>query len=503
MSTDRATSAGTDDSDSRVTPQLWWLSGIMALGSFASLLDSTIVNVAVGPLAEAFDAELATVQWVVTAYLLALSATIPLSGWATARFGAKQTIIAAQLVFLLGSLLSGFAWSAPSLIVFRVVQGIGGGLVVPIGQALLTQAAGPKRLGKLMAVVSVPAMFAPLLGPSLGGLLIDHLGWRWIFFINVPLCLLTLVLVLLRVENAVAPSASAKLDVVGLVLLTPGLAGLLYGLSEAGSAGGFANGRTLGSLTAGLLLLAAFTLRALRDRLNPLLDLSLFRGRSFRYGTLTGFWLSTAMFGVMIPLPLYFQIVQGTSVLGSALLLLPQTLGYLIAVTLMNRLTVLLGVRNLALLGIMLTVAATIPYGLISAQPDMVLLSGAMTVRGFGLGVSMVPTMTLAFGSVPRELAPAATSTFNVFQRVGASVGTAVLAVVLQQRVEDRLPPETATLAQVPPGDGLAATLAPAFGATFWWALAFAVVALIPSLFLPGREPARDCDRPGTPGNVM
>lgn len=476
------------DADDRITPQLWWLSGVMALGSFATLLDSTIVNVAVGPLAQEFDAGLPTVQWVVTAYLLALSASIPLSGWAAARFGATRTVVASQLVFLAGSLLAGLAWSASSLIVFRVLQGVGGGLVIPIGQALLTQAAGPKRLGRLMGVVSVPAMFAPLLGPSLGGLLIDHLHWRWIFFINVPLCLLTIVLVRLKVRDAVPPSPGARLDVVGLILLVPGLGGLLYGLSEAGSAGGFRSGRTLGSLLAGLVLLAAFALHALRDRPHRLLDLRLFRIRGFGSGTLAGLLLSMAMFGVLFPLPLYFQLVQGTSVLGSALLLLPQTLGYLIAVAVANPLTEALGVRRLTLYGILLTAAATIPYGLISAEPDMVLLSAAMVVRGFGLGASMLPTMTIAFASVPRALAPDATSAFNVFQRVGASLGTAVLAVVLQQRVDGRLPSELHQLSQVPPGGGLAASLAPAFGSTFWWGLGFAVAALVPSLFLPGRE---------------
>lgn len=230
MSTDQAP-AETDDSG-RITPELWWLSGIMALGGFASLLDSTIVNVAVGPLARNFDAEISTVQWVVTGYLLALSVSIPLSGWSAARFGAKQMLIFSQVVFLVGSLLAGLAWSAPSLIAFRLLQGIGGGLLVPIGQALLAQAAGPKRLGRLMGIVSIPAMFAPLIAPSLGGVMVDYLSWRWLFFINVPLCLITVVLVLLKVRNVVEPSKDAKLDVLGMVLLMPGLAALLYGLSE-------------------------------------------------------------------------------------------------------------------------------------------------------------------------------------------------------------------------------------------------------------------------------
>lgn len=488
MSTDQAP-AETDDSG-RITPELWWLSAIMALGGFASLLDSTIINVAVGPLARHFDSEITTVQWVVTGYLLALSVSIPLSGWSAARFGAKQMVIFSQVVFLIGSLLAGLAWSAPSLIVFRLLQGIGGGLLVPIGQALLAQAAGPKRLGRLMGIVSIPAMFAPLVAPSLGGVLIDYLSWRWLFFINLPLCLITIVLVLMKVHNVVPPSADAKLDVLGMVLLMPGLATLLYGLSEAGSAGGFGDAKTAGSLAIGIVLLAAFAVRALRTRLEPLVDLRLFRRSGFRNGTLASMLLSMAMYGVMIPLPLYFQLVHGASVLESALLLLPQSLGYFAGVVMMNRLTAMLGVRNLTLLGILLAVLGTVPYALIDADPNALLLGLAMVVRGFGLGASMLPTMTVAFSSVPRELAPSATSGFNVFQRVSASLGTAVLAVVLQQQIEDRLPAGVPSAVQVRPGGDVAKHLATSFDPPFWWALVITVLAVVPSLFLPGREPA-------------
>lgn len=486
MSTDSAPIA--TDEASRITPELWWLSAIMALGGFASLLDSTIINVAIGPLATVFQSQLSTVQWVVTGYLLALCATIPLSGWAAERFGAKQTIIISQVVFLLGSLLSGLAWSASSLIVFRVIQGIGGGLVAPVGQALLAQAAGPKRLGRLMAIVSIPAMFAPVVGPSLGGVLVDHLSWRWIFFINVPLCLASIVLTVMKVDNVVAPSRASKLDFLGLALLMPGLTAFLYGLSEAGSGGGFGGAKALSGLLVGGVLLVAFALYSLRARLTPLLDLRLFGGRNFRYGTLASILLSMAMFGAMIPLPLYFQMVHGTSVLRSALLLLPQSAGYFTAIVLMARLTARLGTRNLTVLGVVLGVIGTIPYATIGAHPNELFLSGAMVVRGFGFGASMLPAMTIAYIGLSSEVVPRATSAFNVFQRVGASLGTAVLAVVLQQQVKDHLPTGVQKLTQVQPGSDIAQSLASSFGASFWWALMITALALVPSLFLPGQD---------------
>ncbi|MFJ9871278.1 MDR family MFS transporter [Streptomyces sp. NPDC101165] len=490
MSTEQAPTrpeSGSGADLGRITPQLWWLSAIMAFGGFASLLDSTIINVAIGPLARTFDSPISTVQWVVTGYLLALSAAIPLSSWAAARFGAKQMVICAQLLFLAGSVLAGLAWSAPSLIAFRLIQGIGGGLVVPVGQALLAQAAGPQRLGRLMGIVSIPSMFAPLVGPSLGGVLVDHLSWRWLFFINVPFCLITIVLVALKVQNAVPPAKGAELDVLGLVLLIPGLTAFLYGLSEAGAKGGFGDTRTIVALGAGVVVLAVFTVRALRVRLEPLVDLRLFKRSGFRYGTLANFALSFAMYGVMIPLPMYFQLVHGSSVTESALLLLPQSIGFFIGVILMNPLTAMLGARGLSAAGVVLAVVGTIPFAFIDADPNQVFLSVAMIVRGLGLGSSMLPTMTVAFSSVPRELAPKATSGFNVFQRVASSLGTAVLAVVLQQHIEDRLPAGGPPVAQIAPGSDLAKSLATAFGSPFWWALAFTALAIVPCLFLPGR----------------
>lgn len=499
MSTEQAPTGPESGADSgRITPELWWLSGTMAFGGFASLLDSTIVNVAIGPLARTFDSSISTVQWVVTGYLLALSAAIPLSGWAAARFGAKQMVIFAQLLFLAGSVLAGLAWSAPSLIAFRLIQGIGGGLVVPVGQALLAQAAGPQRLGRLMGIVSIPSMFAPLIGPTLGGVLIDHLSWRWLFFINVPFCLITIALVALKVRNVVPPTKDVKLDVVGLILLMPGLSAFLYGLSEAGAKGGFGDTRTLVALVAGVVVLAVFALRALRVRIEPLVDLRLFRRSGFRNGTLANLALSFAMYGVMIPLPMYFQLVHGSSVTESALLLLPQSIGFFIGVVLMNPLTAMLGARGLSAAGAVLAVVGTVPFAVIDAHPNQVFLSVAMIVRGLGLGCSMLPTMTVAFSSVPRELAPSATSGFNVFQRVASSLGTAVLAVVLQQHMQDRLPAGGPTVAEVAPGSDVAESLAPAFGPPFWWALVFTALALVPCLFLPGRAPApARTQRPG------
>jgi EmrB/QacA subfamily drug resistance transporter len=491
MSMDNAAPPTAAADAERIGPDLWWLTGILVLGGFATLLDSTIVNVAVGTLAKEFDAGLSAVQWSVTGYLLALCMTIPLSGWAVERFGAKQTWLFSQVVFLAGSLLAGLSWSVQSLIVFRVLQGVGGGLVMPVGQSLLAQAAGTKRLGRLMGIVSIPAMFAPVVGPTLGGVVIDHIGWRWIFYLNLPLGLATIVLSLMKISNVVAPGRS-RLDVLGLALLAPGLGAFLYGLSEVGSRGGFDNGGTIAGLVVGAVLILAFCGHALRTRFAPLMDLRLFKERNFRSGTSATFFLSMAMFGAMIPLPLYFQLVRGADVMESGLLLMPQSIGYFLAIVVVGKLTAALGARSVSIAGVFLAVIGTVPFGLITADSSKVLLCSSMVVRGFGFGAAMLPCMTTAYSGLKSASVPHATSAFNIFQRIGASLGTAALAVVLQQRATAELDGRAAGLTQVLPGGDIAHSLAGAFSVTFWWALGLTVLALLPCVTLPGRVPRDD-----------
>src|SRR5580700_7327470 len=251
-----------------------------------SILDTTIVNVAIETLSKDFKSPLSTIQWVSTGYLLALSIVIPLSGWSVERVGAKQMWILSLVVFLVGSILSGAAWSAQSLIVFRVIQGIGGGMILPIGQSIMAQAAGPQRIGRVMSVLGVPMLLAPILGPVIGGLIVTSISWRWIFYVNVPIGIVAIVLAA-RILPSTRSELKPRLDTLGLFLLSPGLASLVYGLSQLGSSGSTVSVAV--PITIGLVLILAFvshaakphTGRAAMRRPPPLIDVRLFKDKGF------------------------------------------------------------------------------------------------------------------------------------------------------------------------------------------------------------------------------
>ena len=213
------------------------LGAVVVLGMIMAILDATIVNVAIPTLGGDLHASIPTVQWVMTGYLLALASAIPLTGWASARFGAKRVWIAALLLFTAGSALAGAAWSIESLIFCRVLQGLGAGMIMPVGQTILAQAAGRDRIGRVLSVLGIPMLLAPIFGPVIGGAIVDQVSWRWIFFVNLPIGVAAVALAW-RLLPAVTPRHRTPLDWRGLVLLSPGIAIFVYGLSEAGAAGG-------------------------------------------------------------------------------------------------------------------------------------------------------------------------------------------------------------------------------------------------------------------------
>ena len=458
------------EASDRIEGWVWRIAGIVILGSIMSILDTTIVNVALSRLSVELHSSIADIQWVVTGYLLSLAAVIPISGWAGRRFGAKNVYLTALVLFTLGSALCGLATSATELIVFRVLQGIGGGLILPVGQLMMASAAGPRRMGRVMSVVAVPAMLAPILGPALGGLILDNTSWRWIFFVNAPIGIIA-VLAALRGLPASEREDAGPLDVRGLILAVTGMPLITYGLAEIGVTGSFTSPKVIVPIVGGLALVALFIVHARRVP-RPLLDVHLYARRTFSAASITTFCLGAALFGGMILLPLYYQQVRGENVLATGLLLAPQGLGAALAMPVSGRLTDRIGGGPLALFGVIVTTLTTIPFGLIGAHTPIGSLSVWMFLRGLGIGFAFMPAMAAAFASLqPRELSDA-TPQMNVLQRLGGSIGTAVLAVVLQRGLVSAPHPLTPT------------GMAGAYAAAFWWSLGICALAIVPSLVL-------------------
>jgi len=471
-----------------LTPEILALAAVVVLGSIMTILDATIVNVALATLGREFEASISTIQWVSTIYLLAFASVIPVTGWASERFGAKRVWLASLGLFMAGSLLSGLAWSIGALIAFRAVQGIGGGMIMPLGQSILAQKAGPERIGRVMSIVGVPMLLAPIFGPVIGGALVDSASWRWIFFVNLPVGAAAFVLAA-RLLPDVEPRQSERLDALGLVLLSGGIATFVYGLSEVGSRGGVSDVVPLTALVVGLVLVASFVGHALWTE-RPLIDVRLFALRSFGSAAVLNLMLGIALFGMLILLPLYFQIVRGASPLETGLLMIPQGLGAAVAMPIAGSLTDRIGARRVVSAGVLLALIGVIAYTQVAADTPYGYLAGALFMVGLGLGSTIMPSMGAAYAGLTHAQMPRATSAINAIQRIAGSLGTALLAVVLQRAIKSELPGFHGGLAQAgelaaQAPERVPAALASAFGTTFWVAVALTAVALVPALLLP------------------
>jgi EmrB/QacA subfamily drug resistance transporter len=470
---------GRDDNPNKIEAAVWRVSAVVILGSIMSILDTTIVNVALATLGRELDSTIAQIQWVVTGYMLSLAAVIPISGWAARRFGGKRVYLTSLVLFTLGSMLCGLAATATQLIVFRVLQGVGGGMILPIGQLMMAEAAGPKRMGRVMSIVAVPAMLAPILGPTLGGLILDNASWRWIFYINVPIGIVACIAGM-RILPKVQAGRADPLDVRGLVLMATGLPLLTYGLAEVGTTGSFTATSVVLPCLAGIALIGAFILHALRVE-HPLLELRLYAKRTFASASFTMFCLGGALFGSMILLPLYWQEIRHESVVDTGLLTAPMGVGMALVMPLAGKLSDRLGGGPLALFGVVVTTIATIPFAFIGLDTSIVGISLAMFARGVGIGFAFMPAMAAAFAALERSELAHATPQLNVLQRVGGSIGTALLAVVLQRALVG---------AQTP------ADAADAYGTAFAFAAGLTALAIVPCIILLRAERAARAAKP-------
>ncbi|OZC88541.1 hypothetical protein CH254_11560 [Rhodococcus sp. 06-412-2C] len=442
------------------------LANILTIGAVLPLLDATIITVALDRIADDLHMSLSLAQWAVTGYALAAALAIPLSGWMSARFGAKNLWITALVIFMIGSLLAGAAWNPAALIVFRVVQGIGGGLLMPALQTVLVSAVGPSLVKPAMAKVGIPAVLAPIFGPVVGGLLVEWLNWRWTLLINLPICLIAIWLAFRYITDPVVRQP-VRLDWLGLLLALPGVALVVFGLDRFGvdSASGY-------YLAAGLVLLAAYTAHALTTRKMPLLDVRLFAVKNFTGAIGVLLTASMIFYAGILLVPLYFQQARGLTPLQAGLIVGIQGVGALVARRIGTPLTHRISTRTLVAISITLAGIGTVPFAWQVFSEHGALLYLALFLRGAGIGLVTILAMGAAYDGMAKAQIPHASSASRLTTQVGASLGAVAVVSILHSASTGH-------------------SLVSAYHETFLWLLIGTALCLVPTVLLGRTVPSK------------
>ena len=497
-----ATTSEAPEYPEKIDASVLKIAGVVVLGAIMSILDITVVNVALPTFQTVFGSvdepvAYSHVAWTVTGYTLALATVIPLTGWAADRFGTKRLYLTAIALFTAGSVLCATADSINMLIAFRVLQGLGGGMLMPLGMTIMTRAAGPRRMGRLMAILGVPMLLGPIMGPILGGWLIAHASWPWIFLINVPLGAIALVYAFVVLPSD-SPRPSEAFDFLGMLLLSPGLALFLFGVSSLpATSGDFTAPRVWVSMLIGVALMLAFVWHAFRPE-HPLLDLRLLTNRNLTVSIITMFLFAAAFFGGLLLVPTYFQQVRGESTLDAGLLVAPQGLGAMVTMPIAGYLVDKIPVGRIVPVGLLLIVAGMFGLTQIEADTSYPLLIGLLFVMGLGMGATMMPLFTTALRTLNNHQVARGSTLLNITQQISSSVGVAVMSVVLTNNLQSSAlagpaiasyqdPSLVQQLGAAQIAQGLAEA-AQAFADTYWVAWTLVVLTLVPALFLPRRR---------------
>jgi EmrB/QacA subfamily drug resistance transporter len=414
----------------RSIPYQWLVAIVFVTGLFMELLDTTVVYVALPTLGREFDASNTHLEWVATAYLLSLAVWIPASGWLGDRFGTKRIFLIALVLFTLGSVLCGLAWNLNALIAFRVLQGVGGGMLTPVGTAMLFRAFLPAERVRAASVSMVPATLAPTLGPIVGGYLVDGSSWRWIFYLNVPIGCVGFVFawLVLREQRGDVPG---RFDLPGFVLAAIGVPSVLFALTQAPDTG-WGSPRVWASGMFGIVTLALLIKTELR-REHPMLNMRLLLHRRFRRSTVVLFAGTASFIGMLFTLPLFLQQARGLSAMESGLTTFPQALGVVTIAPIASRLISKIPARRLLGGGMSVFILATLPFLAVDLETNLWWVRALMLARGLGAGLVSLTAQAEAFSTLPSQDMGRASALYATSRQIAGAVGVAILATILAQ----------------------------------------------------------------------
>jgi EmrB/QacA subfamily drug resistance transporter len=441
---------------------------VLMLGSVMPWLDTTVTNVALNTLRHDLHGSVAGVQWVVTGYMLSVAATIPVSGWAARRFGARPLYLFALVLFAASSGLCALSNSLIALVAFRVLQGVGGGVITPVSQLIAAEVAGPLRTSRAISRIWMVGSIGAMMGLVLGGAIIQGPGWRWIFLINLPIGVVSFVAAK-RLLPATPSRPAGRLDIVGFALLSLGVPTILFGFSRAEAAGSIVTAGALGPLVVGAILVLAF-IRHAHGNAEPLLDLRLYNRRPFLAGSVALASVNAVWFGFLILLPLYFQQIRLATPLTTGLLIVPQSLGGAAGLLLAGRIRDPRVSRISGLVGVIGVTAAFLLVAQVGLGGPEGVISATLPVASFASSFAWTSAFAACYASLlPGEISHAS-PLVAVISRLGAAIGSALTAMTLQGQLNGA--PATST------------HLLAAYRSTFMWLAAGGLVAVACFVFL-------------------
>jgi DHA2 family multidrug resistance protein len=404
------------------------------LGLIMAIIDTSIVNVALSNMAGNLGAATDEISWVATGYILANVIVMPLNGWLTALLGRKKFYAGSLAIFTISSLLCGTAHSVVELVVWRVVQGLGGGALQPTAQAILFESYPPAKRGQAMAIFGLGAMVGPAIGPTLGGWIVDNYSWPLIFFINVPIGIVAFMMTLAFLRD---PEYIRKpergVDFVGLSAMIVGVVGLQYVLERGQHDDWFSSSSILTLTVVGSIALVFFVVRELRDP-HPFVDLRVFKSRAFAAGNLIGVVSGFGLYGLNLILPLFFQNVLGFDAWQTGVALLPGALATAVSMPIAGRLTALVDARVSIAFGLALFALGSWFMGGLDQTAGFWDIFWPRVGQGFALGFLFVPLTTATLGGIPNSLMANATGLYTLLRQLGGSLGIAILEVLIERR---------------------------------------------------------------------
>ncbi|MFS4464831.1 DHA2 family efflux MFS transporter permease subunit [Staphylococcus haemolyticus] len=417
--------------DSQVSREIMIAAWAIALGAIAPMLDSTMINIAIKQLNNAFNTTIEITQWGITGYVLALALVIPIAGWLVNQFNGKYVFIGASILFGITSVLAGISWNVESFIVFRIIQGMSAGIITTLMFTLLIKTTGQDHIGKVMAVVSTPMIFGPIMGPIIGGFVIHIVSWRWMFFINVLVVIIAILLQIKYLPNFVPFNKSKSIDILGMILLGLISISTIYGLTKASDYHSFYNRTTILLLIIGCIMILMYYIHNKVKHDNTILPLSLFTKGNYTASFIGLFLSNIGIMGPMVIIPLYFQTFKHYTPIEAALALIPQGIGMLITRPYLGKLIDQYGAKWVVLISVIISMFGSIPLLFITDHTSIIALSIILFLRGCSVGGINLGLTTDAYMGIKESVLAEAGVGINMIENIGSSIGTAFIATIL------------------------------------------------------------------------